>query len=133
MAPLEDTTEGTLVIDGTFPLGGLLDVPMVVTIKKGKVVSVEDHPRKQELEDLFEKYGTQARNIAEFGVGTLPSAKMSGNTLEDEKVKGTIHIAFGDNASMGGTVKVPIHLDGIVKKPSVWLDDVLWMKDGNVV
>ncbi len=133
MAPLEDTAEGTLVIDGTFPLGGLLDTPMVVTIKRGKVTGLEDHPRKQELEDLFEKYGTQARNIAEFGVGTLSSAKMSGNTLEDEKVKGTIHIAFGDNASMGGTVKVPIHLDGIVKKPLVWLDDVLWMKDGAVV
>jgi leucyl aminopeptidase (aminopeptidase T) len=133
MAPLEGTTEGTLVIDGTFPLAGLLKSPLAVAIKKGKVTDVGEHPLKEELDELFTKYGAAARNIAEFGVGTLDTAKMSGNTLEDEKVKGTIHMAFGDNASMGGTVKVPLHLDGIVKQPSVWLDGVLWMKDGRVL
>jgi leucyl aminopeptidase (aminopeptidase T) len=132
MAPLEDTAEGSLVIDGTFPLAGLLTTPLVVTIRKGKVTDVAGHPCKGGLEELFIKYGTAARNIAEFGVGTLDTARMSGNTLEDEKVKGTIHIAFGDNASMGGVVKVPLHLDGIVKKPSVWLDGVLWMKEGKI-
>jgi len=133
LAPLEDTAEGTLVVDGSFPLTGVLNAPIVVKVKKGRVVDIGDHQCKAELDELFEKYGTPARNIAEFGVGTLDTARMTGNTLEDEKVKGTIHIAFGDNASMGGTVKVPLHLDGIVKKPSVWLDDVLWMKDGVLV
>jgi leucyl aminopeptidase (aminopeptidase T) len=33
---------------------------------------------------------------------------------------------------MGGTVDVPLHLDGIVKKPSVWLDDVRWMEKGEL-
>ncbi len=133
MAPLEGTAEGVLVIDGTFPLSGLLETPLTVTIKKGKVADIADHPLKHELEELFEKYGTAARNIAEFGVGTLDTAKMSGNTLEDEKVKGTIHIAFGDNASMGGAVKVPLHLDGIVRQPSVWLDNASWMSEGKVL
>ena len=30
---------------------------------------------------------------------------------------GTIHIAFGDNKSMGGSVRVASHLDGLVKRP----------------
>jgi len=132
MAPLEETADGTLVIDGSFPLSGLLEKPLSVTIRRGKVSDIADHPLKADLEELFLKYGTAARNIAEFGVGTLDSAQMSGNTLEDEKVKGTIHIAFGDNASMGGTVKVPLHLDGIVKRPSVWLDGSIWIRDGQV-
>ncbi len=132
MAPLEGTTEGTLVVDGSFPLTGLLQTPLVLKIRKGKAVDVADHPCKAELEQLFKKYGPFARNIAEFGVGTLDSARITGNTLEDEKVKGTCHIALGDNASMGGNVRVQMHLDGILREPTVWLDDKMWMRDGRM-
>jgi leucyl aminopeptidase (aminopeptidase T) len=132
MAPLEETANGVIAVDGSFSVGGLCETPLVFIVKKGKVTEVREHPFAEELEHLFEKYGAAARNIAEFGVGTLDSARISGNTLEDEKVKGTIHFAVGDNASMGGVVKVPLHLDGIVKEPSVWLDDVLWMEKGRM-
>jgi leucyl aminopeptidase (aminopeptidase T) len=130
MAPLEETANGVIVIDGSFALGGLCEEPLVFIVRKGKVVEIKQHPVALEMERLFDKYGAAARNIAEFGVGTLDSAIISGNTLEDEKVKGTIHFAVGDNASMGGLVKVPLHLDGIVKDPTVWLDDALWMERG---
>jgi leucyl aminopeptidase (aminopeptidase T) len=43
---------------------------------------------------------------------------------------GTIHIAFGDNKSMGGKVGVASHLDGLVREPSVWFDDRQIMNDG---
>jgi leucyl aminopeptidase (aminopeptidase T) len=132
MAPLEETASGVIAIDGSFSLGGLCPSPLIFVVKKGKVTEVREHPFSDELEHLFEKYGAAARNIAEFGVGTLDSAIISGNTLEDEKVKGTIHFAVGDNASMGGIVKVPLHLDGIVREPNVWLDDVLWMEKGKM-
>jgi leucyl aminopeptidase (aminopeptidase T) len=134
LAPLEGTANGTIVIDGSFSLGGLLTSPLVLTVKKGKVINVDSATEAgTELERLFVKYGTAAKNLAEFGVGTLDCAKITGNTLEDEKVKGTIHFAVGDNASMGGTVHVPLHLDGIVKKPNVWLDAQLWMDHGVLV
>jgi len=53
--------------------------------------------------------------------------------LEDEKVMGTIHIAFGDNKSMGGSVRVASHLDGLVTRPSVWFDERPIMKDGRLL
>jgi leucyl aminopeptidase (aminopeptidase T) len=133
MAPLEETCEGKIVIDGSFPLTGLLKTPLVFYVKKGKVIDIEEHSCKEELEQIFKKYGSLSRNIAEFGVGTLDTAIISGNTLEDEKVMGTIHIAIGDNASMGGKIKVPIHLDGVIKNPNVWLDDKLWMENGEII
>ena len=34
--------------------------------------------------------------------------------LEDEKILGTVHVAFGASAGIGGTVTVPIHLDVVV-------------------
>ena len=133
MAPLEGTANGVIVIDGSFSLGGLCQSPLVFIVKNGKVAEVQEHPFAAELERLFGKFGAASRNIAEFGVGTLDSAIISGNTLEDEKVKGTIHFAVGDNASMGGVVKVPLHLDGVVKAPNVWLDDEPWMEKGKMV
>jgi aminopeptidase len=131
-APMEGSAEGTVVFDGSFPLSGLLATPLALEVKKGLVVRVADHPCRTELERLFEKYRSDARNIAEFGVGTLDTARLSGNVLEDEKVRGTVHVALGNNASMGGTVTVPLHLDGIIKQPSVWLDGALWMDKGEL-
>ena len=60
-------------------------------------------------------------------------ATLTGVILEDEKVMGTIHIAFGDNKSMGGGVRVASHLDGLVKSPSVWFDDDLVMDGGRLL
>jgi hypothetical protein len=34
---------------------------------------------------------------------------------------------------MGGNVRVPLHFDGIVKEPNVWLDDALWMEKGKIL
>ena len=86
----------------------------------------------KKLKQQLDAVGKDARNIAEFGIGTNDSAKLSGVLLEDEKVMGTIHIALGNNVSMGGSVNVPIHLDGVVKKPTVWMDGKLLMKDGKL-
>jgi len=53
--------------------------------------------------------------------------------LEDEKVIGTVHIALGNNVSIGGSVNVPLHLDGVIKKPTVYLDDKILMKEGKLL
>ena len=37
----------------------------------------------------------------------------------DEKVYGTIHIAFGNNMSFGGSVEVPIHIDCVITNPTI--------------
>ena len=66
-------------------------------------------------------------------IGTNDSAKLSGLLLEDEKVMGTVHIALGNNVTMGGTFNVPIHLDGVIKKPTVYLDNKPLMKDGKLL
>ncbi|MHB8852115.1 MAG: hypothetical protein ACYC6P_02010 [Ignavibacteriaceae bacterium] len=46
---------------------------------------------------------------------------------------GTIHIALGNNLSMGGSVDVPIHLDGVVKSRNVFLDNKLLMENGKLL
>jgi len=118
IGPLEGTTKGTLVVDASFGGIGKLNKPVEIIIKKGKAVKISS----PELKKLLRPMGEKALNIAEFGLGLNPKAKITGNVLEDEKAINTAHIALGDNRSFGGKVKAPCHLDGVFKQPGVFID-----------
>lgn len=133
LAPLEGTANGRLVIDGAIAGMWPLKRPIEVAIASGYAVGVGPGAEAARLWTLLSKHGRQALNVAEFGIGTNYKAKLTGNVLEDEKVLGTIHIAFGDNSTMGGVVKVPSHQDGIVTRPTVWIGNRLLMEDGHLL
>lgn len=134
IAPLEGKSNGVFVVDGSMSGVGVIDKkPIVIQVENGFATKISGGVQAKKLENTLNKYGKLARNIAEFGIGTNDKAKLSGVILEDEKVMGTIHIALGDNKSMGGNVDVPIHLDGIVKKPTVYFDGKMIMKNGKLL
>lgn len=128
-------------INGTLVLDHFQFSPSAkkVEIKDGEVVALENKEgeNSSELEKAFEEHPC-SKKIAEFGFGTNPEATLIGNTLQDEKVLGTIHIAFGDNCSY-----VPegdkrrnlcdIHWDSICEKPTVWFDDRKVLDNGEPV
>ena len=134
LAPVEGTSNGVFVVDGSMAgLGLIKNASIKIEVEKGYATKISGGTLAKKLKTMLDKVGKEARNIAEFGIGTNDSAKLSGVLLEDEKVMGTIHIALGNNVSMGGSVNVPIHLDGVVKKPTVWMDGKLLMKDGKLL
>jgi leucyl aminopeptidase (aminopeptidase T) len=134
LAPVEGTTNGILVVDGSMAgLGLIKNANIKIQIENGYATKITGGTLAKKLKKQLDSVGKEAYNIAEFGIGTNDSAKLSGILLEDEKVMGTIHIALGNNVSMGGSVNVPIHLDGVVKKPTVWLDDELLIKNGKLL
>lgn len=133
-APLEGKSNGVFYVDGSMAGVGMIGKkPIKIVVENGFAVSITGGKEAKILNEMLKPYGMRGRNIAEFGVGTNDKAKLSGNILEDEKVMGTIHIALGDNKSMGGSVNVPIHLDGIIKSPTVSFDGKIIMKDGNLL
>jgi aminopeptidase len=121
IAPLEGTAEGTLVIDGSIAEVGLLDTPTSLSIREGHLVDC-DGPGGEKLMQLLTPHGPAATNVAELGIGTNEEAILTGNVLEDEKILGTIHLAFGASAAIGGTVQVPVHLDCVLLEPTVEID-----------
>jgi leucyl aminopeptidase (aminopeptidase T) len=122
-APVEETSQGTIVLDKMASYGEKIRY----TVKNGFVEKIEGSER---LETEVNKVGRLARNIAEIGIGTNPKAKIIGNILEDEKVFGTIHIAIGNSLSLHGKIDVPLHLDGIILKPTLEVDGKVLIKDG---
>ena len=134
LAPVEGTTNGVFIVDGSMAgLGLIKNAGLRIEVKNGFATKIRGGTIAKKLSRMLDDVGKNARNIAEFGIGTNDSAKLSGVILEDEKVMGTVHIALGNNVSMGGSVNVPIHLDGVMKKPTVYLDDKLLMKSGKLL
>ena len=83
---------------------------------------IGDPPFQQDLERLFERL-PEARQACELGIGTNEKACRADNLLEAEKMLGTVHLALGDNAGFGGTLKVPFHCDYVVYRPTLKLVD----------
>lgn len=133
LAPIEGSANGVIVVDGSMAGTGRLATPIKLTVVNGFVTEVAGGKEAEDLTKAIEPFGQPARNVAELGIGTNDRAVLTGNILEDEKVIGTVHMAIGDNASMGGRVSVPSHLDGILLNPTVEVDEEVIMKDGNLM
>ena len=132
IAPVEGTTEGTLVVDGSIAEIGLLDTPVSLTVREGNLVEAtgDDGAR---LMELLTAHGEDGTNVAELGIGTNEEAILTGNILEDEKILGTCHVAFGASAAIGGTVQVPVHLDCVVLEPTVEIDGETIVSGGDLL
>lgn len=121
---------GALVADH-FPFAPALQE---VEVKDNKAVAVKEEERS-ELSEAFDNI-EGSRTVAEFGFGTNPEATLIGNLLQDEKVLGTVHIAFGDNTSYitdEDANECDIHWDCICESPTVWFDDEKVLDEGEPV
>ena len=132
IAPLEGKTSGRIVLDGSIWPVGALSQPLVVDIENGYAVNIEG-PAAKTFKSVIGPYGREAFAVAELGIGTNDAAKLGGNVLEDEKILGTIHVAFGDNHSFGGTIRVPSHQDGVVLDPVVTIDGSVILEGGRLL
>ena len=93
-----------------------------LTIKDGNLVDATG-PEGARLLESLDAAGPHGRNLAELGIGTNERATLTGNILEDEKILGSVHIAFGASAGIGGTVSVPVHLDCVILDASLTIGD----------
>jgi leucyl aminopeptidase (aminopeptidase T) len=132
IAPLEGTAEGKLVVDGSIAAVGLLDAQVEMTLRGGHLVEASGS-EGTELMDLLTPHGEDGTNVAELGIGTNEEAILTGNVLEDEKILGTCHVAFGASAAIGGTVQVPVHLDVVVMEPTVEIDGEAILSGGELL
>lgn len=128
-----EKTNGTLVIDCSMAGVGKIEDKLTIKIEKGIATEITGE-KSDELKEILDEVGPDAYIIAELGIGTNPKAIITGNILEDEKVKGTIHMALGNDMSYGGDNDIPLHLDGICDKPTIIIDDEeTIMKDGELL
>ena len=130
IAPLEDGSNGEMVIDGSMVGLGKLDEPLRVRVEGGKLREITG-PGAEKLGVLLAN--DRNATLCELGIGTNHAARVTGIILEDEKAYHTVHIAFGTNIGFQGTNKADCHMDGVILNPTLYLDDQLILKDGEFV
>lgn len=136
VSPLEGTANGVIVADASIPyIGiGLLDEAVRCEVKDGFIVSIDGGKQAKILEsDLLSKNDPNVFNVAELGIGLNPNCKFIGFMLEDEGVRGSVHIGIGTNITLGGNLKAACHYDLIMTKPTIVADEKIILKDGNIL
>lgn len=120
-----ENANGMYVVDGTMMPHGRLDEDeqLRFEVEDGYVTDISDHGVREQVEAASEQVGRDAYNLAELGIGTnVAITELVGSVLLDEKAAGTVHIAIGDDAGIGGDTDAPLHLDGIIREPTVYAD-----------
>ena len=138
--PREGSMNGKVIIDGSWD-ATLLDEEIELEIENGIVIDVKGGTTAANIRQEFGEVARTLRSkdrenvwtIAEFGFGVNDQARLGGNVLEDEKRLGTCYIAIGDNTALGGNSSVGIHIPGVLKSPSVWLDDTQILDKGSFI
>ncbi|MBI4018433.1 MAG: aminopeptidase [Candidatus Aenigmarchaeota archaeon] len=116
---------GVLVFDS---YGSAIRKPTRLIVKNNRIAEFQKNWNGNYMKKILGKKND--RFVAEFGIGTNGAAKLIGNVLEDEKVLGTCHIAFGNNLGFGGSNASNVHIDVILNKPTIWIDGKAIMKKG---
>lgn len=133
LAPQPNTAEGRVVLDGSIHDLGLLRERVVLTVKKGRIETIDGGEEAAALLRMLDAADENARFVAEVGLGTNHKATYTGNLVEDERVSGSGHIGFGRNTHLGGHIASVLHTDATIRKPSIYLDGEAIVEEGRLL
>jgi leucyl aminopeptidase (aminopeptidase T) len=138
LCPVEDTASGTIVIEHFILDIGILNEPVTWTVRNGRVVEITGGREAEELKRFLEKHGDEnSLYIGEFSIGINPAARAIGSNLEDKQIYGSVHIAIGSGVQYpphySAKYHSKTHIDGVMLKPSVWIDGKLLVNRGEIV
>ncbi len=117
-----ESIAGTAVIDTHLwpPEGiGPLELPITITIRKGSVVEIAGPSPNSKI--LSRWLNGKDKRIRHFCLGFHPGARTQGSLMEVERLFGCVSVGIG---------RYPFHTDGIIKSPSIWLDDRMIEREG---
>lgn len=95
MAPVRESVEGWIKFDYPAIRNGNEVTGIRVEFKNGKAIKIKAEKNEKFLKDML-AIDENASYLGELGIGVNPKVtKFTGDLLFDEKIGGTIHLAFG--------------------------------------
>ncbi|NIS79050.1 MAG: aminopeptidase [Anaerolineales bacterium] len=136
-SPVENSVEGYVYFSYPAVYQGREVAGVRLWFEKGKVVKASAEKDEAFLLQILDT-DEGARFVGEFAIGTNEGINhFSKNSLFDEKINGTFHMALGAGLpEVGGENKSAIHWDMVCDlRPGgeIWVDDELLYKDGEFV
>jgi len=137
ISPNEGTAEGRVIVDGSIPNFdmGVIRQPIELIVEKGNVVSISGGPQADTLRRILARNeGEGIYNIAQLAVGLNPECiAFKGQFSNDHGVYGSCHIGIGTSETIGGAIRADLHFDVMLQSPTLTLDGVDIVRDGNVL
>ena len=138
--PKEETMNGIIVIDGSWE-GNLIQEPIIMEVENGIVTNISESEISEKINSIFAEVSKPlnkskaalVKTVAEFGFGMNSRAKVVGNLLEDQVVRGAAHFVLGDNSAYGGKNNIGLQMRGVILKPTIELQDIDLVKDGKII
>mgnify|MGYP003322191631 FL=1 len=138
--PKEETMNGKIVIDGSWE-GNLIQEPIVMEVENGIVTNITESEISEKINSIFAEVSKPlnkskaalVKTVAEFGFGMNSRAKVVGNLLEDQVVRGAAHFVLGDNSAYGGKNNIGLQMRGVILKPTIELQDIDLVRDGKII
>lgn len=136
VGPIEDSVEGHIRFSFASVVQGREVDDIHLWFESGKVVRAEAAKNQDFLESMLDT-DDGARYLGEFAFGTNDNiSRFTRNTLFDEKMGGTVHMALGAGYPDSGSLnRSAIHWDLIRDLRGggeVWVDGELFEKDGKI-
>jgi aminopeptidase len=138
--PVEDSAEGTIRYTIPSAINGRVVQDIRLRFHQGEVVEATAVQGQEFMEQML-KVDDGARRLGEFAFGNnFGITRGICNTLFDEKIGGTVHLALGSSyPETGGQNLSALHWDMVCDlRPEagggeVWVDDTLFLKDGKLM
>jgi len=128
IAPIEETINGTIVVDGNITGSGVVSEPVTARLEKGVIIAIEGGADADAWRSLLESTGEpKAFHLCHFNVGINPRAE-----LPAEHAWGIVDFGFGhQDAWYQGTVgqDVKMHTDVTLYSATITLDGVVMVED----
>lgn len=125
VAPIEETIEGTIVVDASMSTLAVVKTPFTIKVRQGRVVAIEGgRDAARYRRHIEEQKDPKLEEVCHISFGLNPRATISGNIYEDERLLGGLDIGFGaqDPVFQGKVGLSKHHVDVMVASPTVVLD-----------
>jgi len=136
--PDMESINGTLVFDGSLiPPCGKLERPVRLRIENGEIIDIEGDAEATQVANYLDSFEhPQMKRLAHCALGFGPGARLSADIVENERIWGCTDWGIGHIGKYllpPDGAPAPSHSDGQSLNISLWLDERIFLEEGQVV
>ncbi len=130
LRPLPKTPTGDLLINGSAAEVGLLKMPARFLIRDGHLNKIYSKENLDAFRSALRRSHANRRTLVRVGIGVNPRSKLAGNPVLDQRARGVVHLAFGNEEDYNLNLLNPALPVVTFRKASLQIDNKWIMKRG---
>ncbi len=121
--PAPGSCNGVVVVDGSIDGVGLVNEPIRLQFKDGRLARIYGNNEAQKFRDYLKaNWNSTSRDLVRIGVGTNHNAKLAGDLVEDETAFGRVHLGIGHSQQAAGAPLTPDYIRVTLRNSDLEID-----------